>query len=85
VPVVGFRRGVLPSLVDHGVTGFVTDNEDELAGYLGRVGELDRRRIWERASARFAPAGMAAAYARLYDDLIARCRRPDRVPTPAAR
>jgi glycosyltransferase involved in cell wall biosynthesis len=84
VPVVGFRRGVLPSLVDHGVTGFVTDNEDELAGYLGRVGELDRRGIWERASARFAPAGMAAAYARLYDDLIARCRRPDRVPTPAA-
>jgi glycosyltransferase involved in cell wall biosynthesis len=84
VPVVGFRRGVLPSLVDHGVTGFVADNEDELAGYLGRVGELDRRGIWERASARFAPAGMAAAYARLYDDLIARCRRPDRVPTPAA-
>jgi glycosyltransferase involved in cell wall biosynthesis len=84
VPVVGFRRGVLPSLVDHGVTGFVADNEDELAGFLGRVGELDRRGIWERASARFAPAGMAAAYARLYDDLIARCRRPDRVPTPAA-
>jgi glycosyltransferase involved in cell wall biosynthesis len=81
---VGFRRGVLPSLVDHGVTGFVADTEDELAGYLGRVGELDRRRIWERASARFAPAGMAAAYARLYDDLIARCRRPDRLRSPVS-
>ena len=84
VPVVGFRRGVLPSLVDHGVTGFVADTEEELAGYLGRVGELDRRRIWERASARFAPAGMAAAYARLYDDLIARCPRPDGLRAPVA-
>jgi glycosyltransferase involved in cell wall biosynthesis len=72
VPVVGFRRGVLPSLVDHGVTGFVADTEDELAEYLGRVGELDRDRIWDQASARFAPTGMAAAYVRLYERLIAR-------------
>ena len=78
VPVVGFRRGVLPSLVDHGVTGFVADTEDELAGYLTRLDELDRHEIWRRASARFAPAGMAATYIRLYDDLIDRCGTRDR-------
>ncbi|HKY66138.1 MAG TPA: glycosyltransferase, partial [Acidimicrobiales bacterium] len=78
VPVVGFRRGVLPSLVDHGVTGFVADTEDELAGYLTRLDEIDRHEIWRRASARFAPAGMAATYIRLYDDLIDRCGTRDR-------
>jgi glycosyltransferase involved in cell wall biosynthesis len=78
VPVVGFRRGVLPSLVDHGVTGFVADTEDELAAYLDRIDEIDRAEVRRRASSRFAPAGMAAAYVRLYDDLIERCRSGDR-------
>jgi glycosyltransferase involved in cell wall biosynthesis len=72
VPVVGFRRGVLPSLVDHGVTGFVVDTEDELAECLDRVGEIDRTTVWRMASARFAPEGMAAGYVRLYRDLIRR-------------
>jgi glycosyltransferase involved in cell wall biosynthesis len=78
VPVVGFRRGVLPSLVDHGVTGFVVDTEDELADALDRVHELDRETIWQLASARFSPAGMAAGYLRLYEELLRRTsERPD--------
>ena len=84
VPVVGLRRGVLPSLVDHGVTGFVADTEDELADYLRRVDELDRHRIWEQASARFSPAGMAAAYGRLYECLIARRDQTGRAPATVA-
>ena len=72
VPVIGFRRGVLPSLVDHGVTGFVVDNEDELRECLHRVDEIDRSTVWRMASSRFAPEGMAAAYVRLYRDLIRR-------------
>jgi glycosyltransferase involved in cell wall biosynthesis len=71
VPVIGFRRGVLPSLVDDGVTGFVVDGEEELAAAIARVDELDRPTIWRRASARFAPGTMAASYVRLYEELIA--------------
>ena len=82
VPVVGFRRGVLPSLVEHGATGFVVDTEAELAAALDRVHELDRLTIWQQASLRFSPAGMAAAYVRLYEELLRRTSRgPDeRVP-----
>jgi glycosyltransferase involved in cell wall biosynthesis len=74
IPVIGFRRGVLPSLVEHGVTGFVADTEDELASYLGRIDEIDRKAVWCQASARFVPARMAARYACLYQEIIDRSR-----------
>jgi len=72
VPVVGFRRGCLPSLVEHGVTGFVVDTEDELVEHLRRVDELDRCAIAERVGERFSPARMAADYVALYRQVIAR-------------
>ena len=83
VPVVGFRRGVLPSLVEHGVTGFVADTEDELAAYVERVGEIDRHTVWRRATERFHPAGMADAYVRLYDRLLQAARQTRRAPVRA--
>jgi glycosyltransferase involved in cell wall biosynthesis len=72
VPVVGFRRGCLPSLVEHGVTGFVVDTEDELDEHLRRVDELDRDAIAARVGDRFSPARMAAEYVSLYRQVIAR-------------
>jgi glycosyltransferase involved in cell wall biosynthesis len=82
VPVVGFRRGVLPSLVEHGVTGFVVDSEDELADHLHRIDEIDRETVWRRASARFAPETMGRSYVDLYDEVIRRSSaRSVAVPT----
>jgi glycosyltransferase involved in cell wall biosynthesis len=72
VPVIGLRRGVLPSLVEHGVTGFVADSEDELATYLSRVDEIDRETVWRRARTRFAPDRMARSYVDLYDEVMRR-------------
>jgi glycosyltransferase involved in cell wall biosynthesis len=86
VPVVGFRRGCLPSLVDHGVTGFVVDTEDELAAALRRLDTLDRDLIAARAADRFAPERMAEAYVALYRRLIARDADGDSpVTAPPAR
>ena len=82
VPVIGFRRGVLPSLVEHGVTGFVVDSEDELADHLRRIDEIDRETVWRRATARFAPETMAASYVDLYDEVI---RRSSGWPSPTRR
>jgi len=80
VPVVGYRRGCLPSLVEDGVDGFVCDDEDELVAALGRLDELDRRAIAARSRHRLSPARMAADYVRLYDEVIARAAaiRPHR-------
>jgi glycosyltransferase involved in cell wall biosynthesis len=87
-PVVGMRRGVLPLLVEHGRTGFLADEEDELAGYLRRVDELDPHACRRVAEERFSAGAMADAYLELYDEVLTRsasAARPARRVAGAAR
>jgi glycosyltransferase involved in cell wall biosynthesis len=69
-PVVGMRRGALPMLVEHGVTGFLADTEDEFAAYLDRVDELDPAACRRIAEERFDAPVMARAYLRLYERVL---------------
>ncbi len=77
-PVIGMRRGVLPELVEHGVTGWLAADDDEFAGYLTRVDELDRSACRAVAEERFSPAAMAARYETFYRHVLglAARRRP---------
>ncbi len=72
VPVVGTARGALPELVEHGVTGFLAQDESELAGYLARVGELDRAACQRAWADRFTPAHMARGYLAAYAEVLRR-------------
>lgn len=77
-PVVALARGALPELVDHGRTGFLTDDEAGLTEALTRLGDLDRaecRRAW---SARFTPEHMAQGYRAAYATVL-RCAGPGSV------
>ncbi len=78
-PVVGFRRGALPTIVEHGVTGFLADDERELAGYLQRLDELDRRACRRAAEERFSDATMAERYLDAYGEVIRRAHRAGRL------
>ena len=42
-PVIAFRRGSVPEIIDEGQSGFVVDNEDEAAAAIKRISQLDRR------------------------------------------
>jgi glycosyltransferase involved in cell wall biosynthesis len=69
IPVVGTPLGVLPSLVQDGVTGLLAEDEDALVRALARVPSLDRRAC--RASvAAWTPEAMARSYLGLYEQVL---------------
>ena len=57
-------------LVEHGVTGFLADTEQEFSSYLARLGEIDPAACRRSAEKRFDAAIMARAYLRLYDRVL---------------
>jgi glycosyltransferase involved in cell wall biosynthesis len=71
-PVIGMRRGALPSLIEHGVTGFLARDETEFARYMERAHELDPAACRRAAEERFTAGRMADAYLAAYDDVIRR-------------
>jgi len=70
-PVVAFRRGSVPEIIDDGVTGFIVDDVGEAAAAVGRLGILDRAAIRRRFEERFTAARMAHDYCELYRQLCA--------------
>jgi glycosyltransferase involved in cell wall biosynthesis len=73
-PVVAFRNGSVPEVIDAGVTGFVVDDMDAAVAAAARVDELDRRRCRTVFESRFSAERMARDYVSLYSKLIERER-----------
>ncbi len=71
-PVIAFRRGSAPEVVDEGVTGFVVRDAAEMAAAIPRAKALDRRACRERAALRFGASRMASDYERIYDAVHAK-------------
>jgi glycosyltransferase involved in cell wall biosynthesis len=69
-PVVAFRAGSVPEVVDQGITGFVVKGEAEAIQAIGRLGELDRRRVRARFEQRFTAQRMAQEYVCHYQALL---------------
>jgi glycosyltransferase involved in cell wall biosynthesis len=65
-PVVAFRGGSVPELLDDGITGFVVDDLDEAIDATRRIDRVDRRACREVFERRFTVARMASEYVELY-------------------
>jgi glycosyltransferase involved in cell wall biosynthesis len=82
-PVVAWRCGSVPEVIDDGVTGFVVDDLDAAVRATEAAGELDRRRVRERFEARFGASRMAADYLAVYERLVGRQTLPAGPPSHA--
>ena len=72
-PVVAFRRGSMPELVDDGRTGFLVGDVDGAAEAVRGVESLDRGAIRRTAVDRFGRDRMIDDYLRAYDKVLAGC------------
>lgn len=68
-PVVAFPSGALPEIIEDGVTGFLVEDEREMALAMACVGELSRETCREIARERFSLAAMSARYFAVYEQL----------------
>jgi glycosyltransferase involved in cell wall biosynthesis len=68
-PVIAFKSGSVPEVLEDGVTGFIVNSEAEAVQALRGIGQLDRDRIRAEFDRRFTAQRMAQNYLKLYSRL----------------
>src|SRR4029077_2290287 len=85
-PVIAYRSGSVPEVIEDGLTGFIVDSEGAAAAAIdNRVRLLSRQKIRTRFETRFTARRMASEYVEIYRELIAAARRPLRTVNGAAK
>ena len=69
-PVLAFRCGSVPEVIECGVTGKVVDSEEEAVAALPAILSYDRRAVRHRFEERFTDAKMAKEYVSIYRRLL---------------
>jgi glycosyltransferase involved in cell wall biosynthesis len=69
-PVLAFRNGSVPEVIDDGVTGRIVDTVEEAIAAVPSVLALDRRRVRRTFEERFSATRMAKNYVSLYRRLL---------------
>ena len=69
-PVVAYRSGAVPEVVEDGVTGLLVDGVEEMAQAIGRVGAIDRERCRAVARERFSLKRMVDGYEQTYGEML---------------
>ncbi|MGZ4316223.1 MAG: glycosyltransferase family 4 protein [Gaiellaceae bacterium] len=68
-PVLAFRNGAAPEIVEHGKSGFLVEDEQEMAAMVPRASEI-RPEDCRQSAERFSPHTVAAGYEAIYREAI---------------
>jgi glycosyltransferase involved in cell wall biosynthesis len=69
-PVIAFRRGSVPEVIDDGVSGIIVDSVEEAIAAVHRLDALPREGVRRRFEQRFTAARMAQDYTEVYERLL---------------
>lgn len=69
-PVIAYRHGSVPEIMEDGVTGFVVSSQEEAIAAARNIGSLDRAACRQVFDQRFTVAHMAHNYVRTYRKLL---------------
>ena len=68
-PVVAYRKGSMPEVVDEGLTGRLVDDVDQAVAAVAAIAALDRTACRARARSRFGADRMVDDYLAIYREL----------------
>lgn len=74
-PVVAFNRGSIPEIIDHGRTGYVVEDIDEMVDAVTIVSTIERKNCRERALSYFNARRMAKDYEAMYYAILNKQKR----------
>ena len=66
-PVIAFRKGSVPEVIDDGVSGFLVDDTEGAVRALESIERIDRLRCRKTFEERFSAGRMARDYLRVYE------------------
>jgi glycosyltransferase involved in cell wall biosynthesis len=69
-PVIAYRHGSIPEVIEEGVTGFIVDGPKDAIRAAERISMLSRKRCRRVFEQRFSASRMAADYLAVYQRLI---------------
>jgi glycosyltransferase involved in cell wall biosynthesis len=69
-PVIAYRSGSVPEVIDDGVTGFIVEGLEDAVKAAERISTLSRKRCRELFEQRFVASRMAEDYVAIYQRLI---------------
>jgi glycosyltransferase involved in cell wall biosynthesis len=69
-PIIAFRHGSVPEIMEDGLTGFVVDGVEGAAMAVSRLDQLFRPSVRSRFEERFSASAMAHEYVRIYRRLV---------------
>jgi glycosyltransferase involved in cell wall biosynthesis len=65
-PVIAWRNGSVPEVIDDGITGFVVESVEDAVNAIGRIGKIDRAHCRSVFETRFDVTRMARDYVDVY-------------------
>jgi glycosyltransferase involved in cell wall biosynthesis len=69
-PVIAFRRGSMPELIRHGMTGFLVETVEEAVAAVACLDEVERRACRRWVGERFSQRRMVHDYLEVYERVL---------------
>jgi glycosyltransferase involved in cell wall biosynthesis len=73
-PVVAYRHGSVAEIMEHGVTGFVVDNQEQAIEAARNIASIDRVGCRNAFDRRFSTTQMANGYIQVYENLLSNAK-----------
>lgn len=70
VPVIGFRKGSVPEVIEEGVSGYIVDNTEEMVNAVKKIDQLDRKGVREYCVNNFSSEVIAGQYLELFNKIL---------------